>query len=96
MNVESVWEYPRPPRLERVSQRIRVVHQGVKLADTLLAWRIVETSHPPTYYLPPDGPILEMLKPSAASQSFCEFKGVAGYWDFVGAKVVARACRMVV
>ena len=55
MNIESVWDYPRPPRLESVSQRIRVVHRGVTVADTGAALRILETSHPPVYYIPREG-----------------------------------------
>jgi len=52
--MESVWDYPRPPRLEPVHLRIRVVLGGETIADTLVAYRLLETSHPPKYYLPPD------------------------------------------
>ncbi len=51
---ESVWDYPRPPRLEPVPERLRVVFDGITIADTLRGWRVLETSHPPTYYLHPD------------------------------------------
>ena len=50
---ESVWDYPRPPRVERTSERIRVEHAGRLLADTTHGWRVLETSQPPAYYVPP-------------------------------------------
>jgi len=83
MNVESVWDYPRPPRLEPVPERIRVRHRGVTIADTVAALRILETSHPPVYYVPREDMVAELLRPSASRQSFCEFKGLASYWDLV-------------
>jgi len=78
--VESVWEYPRPPRLERTGLRLRVVHGGVVVAQTERGWRVLETSHPPVYYFPPGDVRLDLLEPSARGTSFCEFKGVARYW----------------
>ena len=86
MNKESVWDYPRPPRLETTARRIRVVQGGVTLVDTLQAMRILETSHPPVYYVPPP---VQGLRQSAARGSFCEFKGVATYWDLGEAPQVA-------
>ena len=80
MNTESVWDYPRPPRLEPVPERIRIVHAGRTLADSTQALRILETSHPPVYYIPPADLDLTQLTRSAAGQSFCEFKGFATYW----------------
>ncbi len=82
--VESVWDYPRPPRLERTLRRIRILQGGVVLADTHDAWRVLETSHPPVYYLPPAALAMDLLERSSARQSFCEFKGLAEYWSFVG------------
>ena len=79
---ESVWDYPRPPRLERVTARLRVVFGGETIADTANGWRVLETSHPPTYYLPPADVRAEFLK-AAGGSSFCEFKGVASYWTIV-------------
>lgn len=79
--VESVWDYPRPPRLEPTEQRVRVVHRGVVLAETTRALRVLETSHPPVYYLPPDDVAMRYLRASRQRQSFCEFKGLASYWD---------------
>ena len=81
--IESVWDYPRPPRLEPTKRRIRIIHAGVTIADTSAALRILETSHPPVYYLPPVAIAAQVLRPSAARGSFCEFKGVATYWDLV-------------
>jgi uncharacterized protein (DUF427 family) len=88
MNIESVWDYPRPPRLEPVPQRIRILHRGIPIADTTAAIRILETSHPPVYYIPPadiaSGNIASAhLRPSSSRQSFCEFKGLASYWNLI-------------
>ncbi len=77
---ESVWDYPRPPRLERVAERIRILFAGAVLADTVSAWRVLETSHPPTYYLPPDDIAPGALQP-AGGGSICEWKGPALYHD---------------
>ena len=84
--VESVWDYPRPPRLERTSRRIRMVQGGVVLADTREALRVLETSHPPVYYVPPMALNMGLLERSRSRQSFCEFKGQAGYWSFAGGR----------
>ncbi len=81
MKVESVWDYPRPPRLEKSERRITIVHAGVTIADTSRAMRILETSHPPVYYIPQADIAMESLQPSARRGSFCEFKGVASYWS---------------
>jgi uncharacterized protein (DUF427 family) len=79
--VESVWDYPRPPRLEPTPRSIRVVHGGVTIADTTRALRILETSHPPVYYIPPADIALKYLRVSERRSSFCEFKGFASYWS---------------
>jgi uncharacterized protein (DUF427 family) len=84
---ESVWDYPRPPRLESAARRIRVIDQGLVLADSRRALRLLETSHPPTYYLPPADVRLDLLTPSAPG-SFCEWKGWASYFDVRSAGVV--------
>ncbi len=78
---ESVWDYPRPPRLELTTRRLRVIHNGVLVAETRAGRRILETSHPPVYYFPPDDVAMQLLRPSARRGSFCEFKGIACYWD---------------
>ncbi len=75
---ESVWDYPRPPRLERVGRRVRVVFNGTVIADTTRAWRVLETSHPPVYYIPPEDLRREHLVPGRRA-SFCEWKGGASY-----------------
>jgi uncharacterized protein (DUF427 family) len=77
---ERVWDYPRPPRLEPVSQRVRIVLGGQTIADTGAAFRVLETSHPPTYYLPPDAFPPGVLVASART-SYCEWKGRARYWS---------------
>jgi uncharacterized protein (DUF427 family) len=77
---ESVWDYPRPPRLEPTARRLRVVFGGVEIASTTGAYRMLETSHPPVYYIPPADVRLEYLEPVDGRQSFCEFKGSARYW----------------
>lgn len=89
---ESVWDYPRPPRVERTDALVRVEHAGRVLAETTGAWRVLETSQPPAYYLPPDDVDLTLLVPST-HHTFCEWKGTASYWDVVvpGAEVAARA-----
>lgn len=80
MKQESVWDYPRPPRVERCAERIRVEFGGVTIADSMAAYRLLETSHPPTYYIPQADIRMDLLRPSSG-RSFCEFKGSAGYWD---------------
>ncbi len=80
---ESVWDYPRPPRLEPVRARIVVEVGGLVVADTTSAYRVLETSHPPTYYLPPGAWAAGSLEP-AGGTSFCEWKGGATYWTVIG------------
>jgi uncharacterized protein (DUF427 family) len=79
---ESVWDYPRPPRLEPVPERIRVILNNVVIVETTRALRILETSHPPTYYLPPGDFRPDVLVPGT-HRSFCEWKGQARYFDVV-------------
>lgn len=75
---ESVWDYPRPPRVEQTAKRIRIVFNGELIADTTRAWRVLETSHPPTYYIPRADVRDEFVRPGNG-RSFCEWKGAAGY-----------------
>ena len=77
---ESVWSYPRPPRLEKVSDRLRVTFSGETIAETDRGYRVLETSHPPVYYFPPTDVRRNFLV-IAAGRSFCEFKGMAQYWS---------------
>jgi uncharacterized protein (DUF427 family) len=75
---ESVWDYPRPPRLEPTTSLVRVVFNGEVVAESRQALRVLETSHPPVYYIPPDDIRSEFLEMSSRS-SFCEWKGRARY-----------------
>ncbi len=79
---ESVWDYPRPPRLERTDRRIEVWFNGTRIADSHRAWRVLETSHPPVYYVPPEDISAATLRPSGRS-SMCEWKGAAAYFDVI-------------
>ncbi|MET0812209.1 MAG: DUF427 domain-containing protein [Microbacterium sp.] len=80
---ESVWDYPRPPHVERVSKRVRVVLGGTEIVDTQDVVRVLETSHPPVYYLPIDAFAAGALVPGEGA-SFCEYKGGARYFDVHG------------
>ncbi len=87
---ESVWDYPRPPRLERVAANLRIEHAGREIARTDVGLRVLETSHPPVYYLPPDAFVPGILRANERT-SFCEFKGTARYWDLVeGERAIVR------
>jgi uncharacterized protein (DUF427 family) len=79
---ESVWDYPRPPLLEPTAKRIQVIFNEVTIADSQRSQRVLETSHPPVYYIPPEDIKMEYLV-AAEGQSFCEWKGVAGYYTVV-------------
>ena len=87
---ESVWDYPRPPRVEATTDRIRIRFGGETIADTTDAVRVLETSHPPVYYLPrsafPEGTLEK-----AAGASFCEFKGAAKYVTLRGGSARAES-----
>ena len=89
---ESVWDYPRPPRCEKTSARIEIVFDGFLVASTDQAYRVLETSHPPTYYLPIDAFAPGTLELSRRGQSWCEWKGAADYWTVVGPNRRAVDC----
>jgi drug/metabolite transporter (DMT)-like permease/uncharacterized protein (DUF427 family) len=76
---ESVWDYPRPPRIEATSQHVRVIFGGQVIADTRQAKRVLETSHPPGYYIPPQDIRMEYLERTTHA-SWCEWKGRARYY----------------
>ena len=78
---ESVWDYPRPPRLASVPERIQLLWDGEAVADSRRALRVLETSHPPVYYLPSADVRME-LATQTARRSFCEWKGEAVYFTF--------------
>ncbi|NER80555.1 MAG: DUF427 domain-containing protein [Leptolyngbya sp. SIO1D8] len=77
---ESVWDYPRPPRIEKSPHRIRVVFNEITVADSQDTFRILETSHPPVYYIPLKDVQQQYLIPTQRS-TFCEWKGIAQYYD---------------
>ena len=88
---ESVWGYPRPPRLEPVQARLRVVLGGATIADTTAGMRVLETSHPPNYYFPLGDVRAEALSIDQGS-SWCEWKGLAHYYIVRGGdRAVPRA-----
>lgn len=87
---ESVWDYPRPPRPERCDLRVEVWFAGQRVADTSRAFRILETSHPPTFYIPFADLTSGVVQASPKVQSFCEFKGVASYWDLIADEATSR------
>ncbi len=79
---ESVWSYPRPAIAERSTARIAIEYLGTVFADTCASVRTLETSHPPSWYIPPDDIAPGVLR-RAQGSSFCEWKGTAVYWDVV-------------
>ncbi len=88
---ESVWDYPRPPALDRDERRVEIVFNGLTIASTTGAYRVLETSHPPGYYLPPADVRTELLTRSDG-RSVCEWKGEAAYWDVtVDGRVAPKA-----
>jgi uncharacterized protein (DUF427 family) len=76
---ESVWDYPRPPKVEPITKRIRVEFAGELVVDTQRGIRVLETSHPPVYYIPRADIRAELLS-LGSRHTFCEFKGLASYW----------------
>lgn len=91
--MERVWDYPRPPVIAPCARRVRVEIAGTVLAESEAALRVLETSHPPAVYLPPEAVRMDLLRPSVARATVCEFKGVARYLDAVldGRRVRAAA-----
>lgn len=79
---ESVWDYPRPPRLEECTEAIKILVDGLAVAESTQAKRVLETSHPPVYYIPPADIRIDLLEP-ADGQSWCEWKGMARYFNVV-------------
>lgn len=81
--MERVWDYPRPPALVPCERRVRIEVDGRTIADSTAALRVLETSHPPTIYVPPADIDPGALAP-ARGRSFCEWKGDASYYDVCG------------
>ncbi len=88
---ESVWDYPRPPRLEPVLERLHILFNGVIIADTTRAYRVLETSHPPSYYIPREHVKANILR-AESRRTICEFKGLASYWTVQVGEKVASHC----
>lgn len=87
---ESVWDYPRPPALEDSPKHIQIVFNGQIIADSHQTKRVLETSHPPVYYIPPTDIVMDHLD-EAQGSSFCEWKGRAHYYTLtVGDRVAER------
>jgi uncharacterized protein (DUF427 family) len=88
---ESVWDYPRPPSWEACSEKIKVVVDGEVIVESDRTKRVLETSHPPVYYIPPEDIRMEFLKPTQR-QSWCEWKGQVRYFDvIVGGRKIENA-----
>ncbi len=87
-----MWDYPRPPKLESTGRHLLIRHCGVVLADTTSALRVLETSHPPVYYIPAADIAMQLLRASSRRASFCEFKGSATYWTIRILDAQARSC----
>lgn len=85
-----MWDYPRPPRLEATLATLRVELGGVVVAETQRGQRVLETSHPPSYYLPPEDCDLAHFTPTPGRGSFCEWKGHAAYWTVSAGEAVAE------
>ncbi len=78
---ESVWDYPRPPRVEGCGRQLRVVFNGCVVAETTRALRVLETSQPPAYYFPPEDVRLARFFTRARHTTLCEWKGVAYHYS---------------
>jgi uncharacterized protein (DUF427 family) len=88
---ESVWDYPRPPKVEPTDQRVRIIFNGQVIAETTRAIRVLETSHPPSYYIPHEDLKMEFFT-QTSRHTYCEFKGMATYWNVkVGDKLAENA-----
>jgi uncharacterized protein (DUF427 family) len=88
--MESVWDYPRPPEVKPSDRRVRVEFGGTTIADSRRALRVLETSHPPTWYIPKEDIADGVLVPHA-KRTICEFKGRARYYTVVAADARAEA-----
>jgi uncharacterized protein (DUF427 family) len=89
--MENVWDYPRPPALLPCERRVRIELGGIVIADSTAALRVLETSHPPTIYVPPGDIAAGALRPAAGRRSLCEWKGSAQYCDVAGGERVEAA-----
>ncbi len=87
----SVWDFPRPPGLISSQKEVEVRTNGVQLALSYKTLELLETASPPTYYLPPDDVVFDLLAPIPKRTSFCEWKGEASYWALKSAPKQAIA-----
>ncbi|WP_394748880.1 DUF427 domain-containing protein [Spongiimicrobium salis] len=76
----SVWDFPRPPKVEKVQQPLQVMHEDTIIADSSNALAVLETASPPTYYIPMQDIQMDLLVPIPKKTSLCEWKGSAHYW----------------
>lgn len=88
---ESVWDYPRPPRVEPVGRRVRVEHRGETIAESERALRVLETASPPTIYIPAEDVRTELLRELPGKHTYCEWKGRAHYFDLELGDATAEA-----
>lgn len=79
---ESVWDYPRPPRLESTNKEIKIIFNSILIAQSSNAKRVLETSHPPVYYIPQNDILMKYLE-IVFGKSFCEWKGEAIYYSLI-------------
>jgi uncharacterized protein (DUF427 family) len=89
--MERVWDYPRPPAVVACERRVRIELGGQALADSGRALRVLETSHPPTIYVPVSDVCVELVDVSGGLSTWCEFKGAARYVDAVVGGLRTRA-----
>ncbi len=89
--IEDVWRYPRPPAIEPVNQPIEIDFGGQLIACTTAALRVLETTHPPVYYLP-QASFRDCELLPVAGESFCEWKGLARYWSIRSGAKIAQHC----
>ena len=86
----SVWDYPRPPSLVAEPREIVIRWAGAEIARSTRSIRVMETAHPPSFYLPWDDILEGCLEPAEGS-SLCEWKGPARYWTLaLGDRRLAR------
>ena len=84
-----MWDYPRPPALQESTRHVVVRSGDILIAESRSAWRVLETSHPPTWYLPPAGVHHDRIRRSSSRSTTCEWKGGATYWDVAAGDVAA-------
>ena len=89
--IENVGDYPRPPKLERFPHPIRIVLGGIEIVNTTDSWRVLETFHPPTYYIPHNA-FLDGAIQKADGRSLCEWKGQASYFSLTAGGKTATRC----